>query len=81
MLPFVDQQNDREAQCITIVQLVASVIGEKAYAEYELKDLTEELIDKYNEITLIYEISEALGAVLDPKRVCEIILFWIYVNA
>jgi sigma-B regulation protein RsbU (phosphoserine phosphatase) len=55
-------------------ELVANVIGDKVYAEYELENLTEELVEKYNEITLIYEVSEALGAVFDPKTVCEIIL-------
>ncbi len=52
----------------------ADLISEKAYSEYELQNLTEELIEKYNEVNLIYDISEALGAVLDEKTVCQVIL-------
>ncbi|MBD3309144.1 SpoIIE family protein phosphatase [candidate division KSB3 bacterium] len=56
------------------VRLVADLLAEKAYAEYELENLTEELIEKYNEVNLLYDISDALGAVLDPNKVCQIII-------
>jgi sigma-B regulation protein RsbU (phosphoserine phosphatase) len=65
---------DDEDEYISRVQLVASFIGDRAYAEYELKDLTEKLLERYSEITLIYEISEALSAVLDPATVCRVII-------
>ncbi len=69
-----EQSLDDEDKYKNRVRLVADFIADKAYAEYELKDLTEELVEKFSEITLIYEISEALGAVLNPITVCEIIL-------
>ncbi len=56
------------------LQLLADLISEKAYSEYELENLTEELIEKYNEVNLIYDISDALSAVFDAQRVCEVII-------
>lgn len=56
------------------LQTIAEIIEEKAYSEYELENLTEELVEKYNEINLIYDITEALGAVLDSKTVCNVII-------
>lgn len=56
------------------LQLLAGVLSEKVYSEYELQNLTEELIEKYNEVNLIYDISDALSAVLDPTTVCEVII-------
>jgi serine phosphatase RsbU (regulator of sigma subunit) len=68
--------NDAEAEALygKKLQLVTDFIGDKAYTEYELRNLTEELLEKYSEITLIYDISEALSAVLDQQAVCEIII-------
>lgn len=56
------------------LQLVADFISDKAYTEYELRNLTEELLEKYSEITLVYDISEALSAVLDQQAVCVFII-------
>lgn len=56
------------------LQLLAEQINEKAYSEYELENLTEELIERYNEVNLIYDITEALGAVFNPQTVCHVIL-------
>ncbi|PID56606.1 hypothetical protein CSB45_10245 [candidate division KSB3 bacterium] len=55
-------------------QLLADILSEKIYSEYELENLTEELIERYNEVNLIYDITEGLGAVFDPKTVCDVIL-------
>ena len=55
-------------------RLLADLLSEKAYSEYELDSLTEELIERYNEVNLIYEITAGLGAVFDPKTVCDVIL-------
>ena len=56
------------------LQLLANILSEKAYSEFELENLTEELIEKYNEVNLIYDITEGLGAVFDPQKVCKVIL-------
>jgi serine phosphatase RsbU (regulator of sigma subunit) len=74
VVPDGDIPSDQEETYKHRMHTVADFVGEKAYAEYELENLTEELIEKYNEVNLIYDISEALGAVLDAKTVCEIIV-------
>lgn len=56
------------------LQAIAEMVGDKTFNEYELTNLTEELLEKYSEVTLIYDISEALSAVFDPKTVCDIII-------
>ncbi len=57
-----------------VLQFLANTLSEKAYSEFELNNLTEELIEKYNEVNLIYDITEGLGAVFDPQKVCDVIL-------
>jgi len=63
-----------DAAYVQKLKLVAAFICDKAYTEYELQSLTEELLEKYSEITLIYDISEALSAVLDQLEVCRFII-------
>ncbi len=63
-----------EKASLSALEAAASDIGEKVYSEYELQNLTEELIDRYNEVNLIYDISEALGAVLERQTVCNVII-------
>ncbi len=74
VVSLVDQSVKEDEEYLRRLQSVAYFIEEKAYSEYELKDLTEALIERYNEVNLIYEISAALGAVLDPKEVCDVIV-------
>lgn len=69
-----ERSEELEADYGKQLGLVAHFVGDKAYTEYELKNLTEELLDKFNEITLIYDISEALSAVFDFETVCDIII-------
>jgi serine phosphatase RsbU (regulator of sigma subunit) len=69
-----ERDDTSEALYATNLQLVATFIGDKAYTEYELRNLTEELLEKYSEITLIYDISEHLSAVFDRKTACEVII-------
>ena len=61
-------------QCRVFIVLLAERLGEKAYSEYELQNLTEELIEKYNEVNLIYDIADTIGAVLNSNTVCNVIL-------
>ena len=56
------------------LRIIAEFIGDKTYTEYELRNLTEELLEKYSEITLIYDISESLSAELNRQAVCEFII-------
>lgn len=64
----------KQAELRKIAELAAKVMSEKVGTEYELDNLSEELLEKFNEVNLIYDISEALGAVLDPQTVCNIII-------
>ena len=60
--------------CQSALRIIAEWISEKTYSEYELQNLTEELVEKYNEVNLIYDIADTIGAVFDPKRVCNVII-------
>ncbi len=76
LLGYVVGYSDADAGVLYAqkLQLVAAFIGDKAYTDYELQSLTEELLEKYSEITLIYDISEALSAELDRQAVCAFII-------
>ncbi len=65
---------EHEDKVESALQLLANILSEKTYSEFELENLTEELIEKYNEVNLIYDITEGLGAVFDPRKVCNVIL-------
>lgn len=67
-----DSAENREFRLL--VEFLSERIGEKAYSEYELQNLTEELIEKYNEVNLIYDIADTIGAVLNSNTVCNFIL-------
>jgi serine phosphatase RsbU (regulator of sigma subunit) len=43
-------------------------------SEYELESLSSELLERYEEINLLCEISEALAAVYQVERICQIAL-------
>ena len=55
-------------------RLVAQILADQAYKEHELHSLSAELINKYEEITLLYDVSQALGSVFDIPTICEIAL-------
>jgi len=59
------------AQAIT---LLSGIISRWAKEELELNSLSEEILDKYEEINLLYEIGEALGAVFDTEQICRLVL-------
>jgi len=42
--------------------------------EYELENLSEEILDKYEEINLLFEMSESLGAIFELQLIYEILL-------
>jgi serine phosphatase RsbU (regulator of sigma subunit) len=57
-----------------IAELLAWTIEAKAYHEYEINNLSEEILDKYEEVNLLYDLSEALAAIFETQRVCDIVL-------
>ncbi|RME81510.1 MAG: GAF domain-containing protein, partial [Caldilineae bacterium] len=62
------------ARATATCRLLAQVLADQAYKEHELHSLSMELIDKYEEITLLYDVSQALGSVFDIPTICEIAL-------
>ncbi len=54
--------------------LISNIIASKAYSELELNSLSVEILDKYEEINLLYDIGETLGAVFDANTIYEIVL-------
>ncbi len=55
-------------------EAVAGILRERLYLEYEIANIADELGEKYEEINLLYQLSESLGAVFDPQKVCQIAL-------
>ncbi len=70
-LGFVVGCGGRAAQA---VPLLASLISRLAKDEFELDSLSAEILDKYEEINLLYEISGALGAIFDTELICRLVL-------
>ena len=57
-----------------IAKLVADNITGRAYNEFELNSLSAEILDRYEEITLLYNIGETLGTVFDAPTINKIVL-------
>ncbi len=56
------------------VQMVSQILADQTYKEYELNSLSTELVGRYEELTLLYELSQDLGAVFDIPTICDIAL-------
>lgn len=56
------------------IRLVNCALTDHAYKEYELNRLTAELLNKYEEINLLYELSQDLGVIFDISTICTIAL-------
>lgn len=54
--------------------LVSDSVASKAYSEFELNSLSTEILDRYEEINLLYDIGETLRAVFDANTIYEIVL-------
>jgi len=63
-----------DTQCTATTKLVKHILTEQAYKEYELNRLTTELLDKYEEINLLYELSQDLGVIFNIEIICHIAL-------
>jgi len=57
-----------------ILHLASDWIQEKMAAENNTNSLSAEILNNYEELNLLYEISEEIVSVFDPHEVCEIIL-------
>ncbi|GBD93687.1 phosphoserine phosphatase RsbU [bacterium BMS3Abin05] len=55
-------------------QVILSILEMEIYREYELNSLSEEILEKYEEVNLLYDISESLGAIFELGLIYEILL-------
>lgn len=59
---------------ITCIELVRNLLAEQAAKEYEVSRMTTELLNKYEELNLLYELSQDLGVIFDIQTICNIAL-------
>jgi serine phosphatase RsbU (regulator of sigma subunit) len=57
-----------------LASLLADVIADQATRQLEIDSMAAELLDKYEELTLLYDLNSALRSVFDVKALCEIAL-------
>ena len=67
--------NDENASELSeSIKQLAEVLGERLSQEQKTDSLASEIINVYQELNLLYELTESLSGVLDVKRICEIVL-------
>jgi len=64
---------DRD-QGAKVLQLLSRLIAERIYTEFELNSLSEEVLSKYEEINLLFDITEDLGAIFDINQIYDRVL-------
>jgi len=63
-----------EAVARATAALASELAAERASGEATLDDLSEELLGRYEEITLLYDLARAFGSVFDEAGLCNIAL-------
>lgn len=63
-----------ERSAIALAGHVADLLAELAMKEYELNDLSREILDSYEEVNLFYDLAAALGSVRDVEGICSVVL-------
>jgi sigma-B regulation protein RsbU (phosphoserine phosphatase) len=56
------------------LQLAAGWVNDRINAEYNINSLSGEILNKYEELNLLYELSEEIASVFDTREICEIVL-------
>ncbi len=56
------------------VQLAARWINDRINSEYNINSLSGEILNKYEELNLLYELSEEMASVFNTREICEIVL-------
>lgn len=59
-------------RAIDAAQVVRAYIENLASSEHEIESLTGEVLERYEEVNMIYELSEKLSAVFDPELIARI---------
>jgi phosphoserine phosphatase RsbU/P len=70
----VPEPGSNPAQAHRILELASSWIEGQMAAEYNTNSLSAEILNNYEELNLLYEISQEIVSVFDPNEVCEIVL-------
>ncbi len=68
-----DSQPDTELAHYGI-QLAARWICEKIRSEFDTNSLSMEIINRYEDLNLLYELSAEMVSSSDPRKICEIVL-------
>jgi len=56
------------------IQRISEIIGDRLKKELEADSLALEVINSYQEMNLIYELSDNLSGILDSKAICDTVL-------
>lgn len=56
------------------LELGARWISDKINAEYNINSLSGEILNKYEELNLLYDLSAEISSVFDTREICEIVL-------
>lgn len=67
------RSKDRD-QGAKVLQLLSGLVAERIYTEFELNSLSEEILSKYEEINLLFDITEDLGAIFNINQIYQKVL-------
>ncbi len=70
----LDEDSDAEAVASATAALASELAAERSSGESTLEDLSEELLGRYEEITVLYDLARAFGSVFDEAGLCGIAL-------
>ena len=54
--------------------LAAQWLNDRIHSENDINSLSGEILNKYEELNLLYELSEEMASVFNTKEICEIVL-------
>ena len=72
MVGIVDNRPWTHGNLEAVAGLVVDVVGQSLEREIETRHLTAELLSRYEEVNLLYDLSETLAAVFDVPTLCDI---------
>lgn len=55
-------------------KLIQTILTERIQLENELNNMSAEIVDKYEELNFLYDLSQSLGTLLKPEKIFNIIL-------
>ncbi len=73
VLSCADNDRARAAKEIAAT-LVSDSIVSQAYSEFEINSLSAEILERYEEINLLYDIGQTLGVIFDAHTIYETVL-------